>query len=137
MRDSTKRFAVAVAGLAIAGGAVLTAAPAADAASVTGRITTVSAGATTTVAGWDGDDRRRGDGHHGEKRRHWKKHWKKRSHWERRRHHGERHRHHWRDHGRYHSYREAYLIGERYRGSSWESFDCERSGSVWVLRVYG
>ncbi|GAA0256444.1 hypothetical protein [Cryptosporangium japonicum] len=134
MRDRTKRFAVAVAGLAIAAGTVLASAPAADAATVTGR-TTATAAHDRDDHRWgrDDDDRRWGRSH-GEHRRHWKKHWKKRSHWEGRRHH--RHRHQWRNHGHYGSYHEAYLIGQRYRGSSWESFRCERSGGAWVLRVY-
>lgn len=125
MRDGTKRIAVAVAGLAIAGGAVLASAPA-EAATTAGRTAAVGASVTAgTAAGWDHDDERRG--HHGS--RHWK-------HYEKRYHHESRH-HRWRDHGRYHSYREAYSIGERYRGSSWESFNCHRVGGSWVLRVYG
>ena len=141
MRDSTKRFTVAVAGVALAGGAVLASAPAAEAATVAGHTVTVDTSVHgATAAGWDRDDDDHGrheyrghhGGHHGG---YWKRHHYKKRYWGGGHH--RRHHHRWYDHGRYGSYREAYLMGERYRGSSWESFQCYQVGGYYVLRVIG
>jgi len=138
MRDSTKRVTVAIAGVALAVGALLAAAPAADAATTESRAATVG---SATAAGWDDDyddcPEYRAHRDHRRDRADGRGQWKRHRYDQRYRDRHHRRHHRWHEHGRYDSYAEAYLIGRQFVGSSWQSFECYEVSGYFVLRVLG